>query len=43
MFREGQQRTERSGVQDLRGAAEETGIVQFGEEEAQGRLYHSLQ
>jgi len=34
---------EGSGAQVLKGAAEGTGVVQSGEEEAQGRPYHSLQ
>ena len=39
MSREGQQRCEGSGPQVLWGVAEETGIVQSGEE-AQGRPYY---
>jgi len=35
MSREGQRSCEGSGAQVLRGATEETGIVQFEEEEAQ--------
>ena len=43
MAREGQQSSEGSGAQVLWGEAEETGIVQTGEEEAQGRLHCSPQ
>ena len=43
VFREGQQSCEGSGAQILWGAAEGTGIVQSGEEEAQRRPYCSLQ
>ena len=37
------QSMKRSGAQDLRAAAEGTGVVQSGEEEAQGIPYHSPQ
>ena len=43
VFREGQQSCEGSGAQILWGAAEGTGIVQSGEEEAQRSPYCSLQ
>ena len=39
----GREAGEDSGAQVLSGAAERTGIVQSGEEKAQGRPYHSLQ
>ena len=42
MSREGQGGCEGSGAQVLRRVAEGTGIVQSGEEETQGRAYHSL-
>jgi len=42
MFREGQQTGEKSGAQVSWGAAEGTGIVSSGEEEAQERHYCSL-
>jgi len=40
--REGQSHSEGSGAQGLLRVAEGAGIVQSGEEEAQGRPYHSL-
>ena len=43
LSREGQQSHEESGAQILWGMAEETGTVQFEEEEAQGRPYCTLQ
>ena len=42
MSRGGQQNCEGSGIQVLWGVAEGTGVVQPGEEEAQGRPYCSL-
>jgi len=42
MGREGQQSCEEYGAQNLREAVEGAGIVQSGEEEAQGRPYHFL-
>ena len=43
MSREGQWSCDGSGAQVLWGAAEETGIVQSGEEEVQGKRYCFLQ
>ena len=43
MSREQQRSSDGSGAQVLQKVTEGTGIVQFGEEEAQGRPYHSLQ
>ena len=43
MSRGGQQNCEGSGIQVFWGVAEGTGVVQSGEEEAQGRPHCSIQ